>query len=162
MSKVLIISDLHLGHNNLAKWRGFKDAEHQDELIINNWNKVVGKRDLVWILGDITMETDSHYYLLNELYGRKKVVLGNHDLPKHVPELLKYVEQVGSAVRYKENILTHIPINTNEINRFKKNIHGHLHDKIIKKNIFFKHDKYINVCCEQINYTPIEFNKLFK
>lgn len=155
MSKVLIISDLHLGHENLAVSRGFKNAQEQDELIINNWNKVVGKRDIVWILGDITMENNKHYYLLNELYGRKKVVLGNHDLPKHVSDLLKYVEHVGAAVKYKGAILTHIPIHTHEIHRFRRNIHGHLHEELIDN------DKYINVCCEQLEYTPVEFQKLF-
>ena len=155
MSKVLIISDLHFGHETLAISRGFKNAQEQDELIINNWNRVVNKRDTIWILGDITMETNKHYYLLDELYGRKKVILGNHDLPKHVPDLLKHVEQVGGAVKYKGNILTHIPINTHEIDRFRRNIHGHLHEEIIE------HNKYINVCCEQLDYTPVEFDKLF-
>lgn len=51
-----IISDLHFGHENLAIARGFKNAEEQDDYIIENWNKVVNKRDLVIIPGDISME----------------------------------------------------------------------------------------------------------
>lgn len=156
MSKVFIMSDPHFGHTNLAIHRGFKDADEQDELIIRNWNNTVGKNDLTWILGDIGMESPSHYHLLDRLNGRKRVILGNHDAPKHVPELLKYVESVGAMVKYKGYLLTHCPIHPHEMERFNVNIHGHLHEENIDD------DRYINVSCEQINYTPIEFPKRIK
>jgi calcineurin-like phosphoesterase family protein len=138
----------------MAKKRGFSSSEEHDNLIIENWNKTVTKNDTVWILGDITMEKTSPYPLLNQLKGIKNVVLGNHDEPQHVPELLKYVNKVCGCVKLKDCILTHIPIHISEINRFKYNVHAHIHDKVID------HDKYINVCAEQINYKPILLNEL--
>jgi len=151
---IYVISDLHLGHENMAKKRGFSSSEEHDNYIIQEWNKVVNKNDTVWILGDITMETTKYYHLLNQLKGIKNVVLGNHDEPQHVPELMKYVNKVCGCVKLKGCILTHIPIHPHEIDRFKYNIYGHLHDEIIN------HDKYINVCCEQVNYRPVLLNDL--
>jgi len=39
MSEVLFEGDLHLGHVNMAKWRGFSSVEEHDEYIIDQWNK---------------------------------------------------------------------------------------------------------------------------
>jgi len=50
MSKVFFISDLHLGHENMAKKRGFLSADEMNEKIIHNWNSVVHKRDFETIL----------------------------------------------------------------------------------------------------------------
>jgi calcineurin-like phosphoesterase family protein len=79
MSIVRFIADLHLSHENMAKRRGFSTIEEHDEHIIEKWNSVVHKRDITYILGDITMEKSAPYHLLDRLNGQKYVVLGNHD-----------------------------------------------------------------------------------
>ena len=155
MSKVYLISDPHFGHENMAKHRGFSCAEEQDELIVTNWNKTVNKRDTVWVLGDLTMEK-SNYEILSRLNGTINVVLGNHDLPQHTGELMKYDNKVGGAVKYKGCLLTHVPVHESEVDRFRKVIHGHVHSKSID------HTKYVNVCCEEVNYTPVLFEDLLK
>ena len=43
------IADLHLGHKNMAIKRGFKDTFEHDEYLIKRWNKVVSKKDKVFI-----------------------------------------------------------------------------------------------------------------
>lgn len=129
MSTVKFIGCLHLGHKSIAQHRGFQDEFYHDEYLIQQWNKVTRKKDLVYILGDISYETSKHYYQLNRLNGRKKVVLGNHDLIKDVPELLKHVEGVSGAIDYKKCILTHIPIHVDEIHFYKANLHCHIHHK---------------------------------
>ena len=154
MGRILIIADLHFRHKNMAIKRGFKDELEHDEFIISQWNKVVLKKDTVWILGDITMEKSSHYHLLSRLNGYKKAVLGNHDQPHHVPELLKYVNSVCGMTKLKGFILTHAPIHDSELGRFGKNIHGHVHENSLDD------DRYINVSCENINYTPILIDSL--
>lgn len=156
MSNVLFIADLHLGHKWMAYHRGFQDEFYHDEHIIDQWNKKVHKRDIVYILGDITMNTNKHYYQLDKLNGRKIVVLGNHDNPRDVPELLKYVEKVGGAVDYKGCFLTHIPIHESEIHRVRFNIHGHIHENVIE------HDKYINVSAEVLDYIPKTLEELYE
>lgn len=155
MSKVFMISDPHFGHKSMSEKRGFKTVEEHDEFIVDNWNSKVTKRDKVFLLGDITMEKSS-YNILEKLKGNITVVLGNHDLPNHSRELLKYVDNVAGAIRYKGCILTHIPIHDSEIDRFRLNIHGHIHEGVILDY------RYFNVSCESINYIPIEFNRLIE
>ena len=154
--KIYICSDLHFGHENMAIKRGFSGAEEHDNHIINNWNNLVNKDDSVWILGDITMEKSQYYPLLSKLKGTKKVALGNHDLPQHVPELLKYVNKVCASYHIKNCIFTHIPIHEREMKRFTLNIHGHLHGLTID------HPQYVNVCMEQIGYTPVLLNSIIE
>ena len=154
MSQVRFISDLHFGHTSMAIKRGFKFVANHDNYIVNQWNKVVSKKDTVWILGDITMEKSTPYTLLDKLNGYKKVVLGNHDQPQHVKELLKYVNSVCGMIKYKGFILSHCPVHESELKRYYKNIHGHVHENSLDD------DRYINVSCEVIDYTPKTLKEL--
>lgn len=151
------IGCLHLSHLNIAKMRGFETAEEHDAHLIKEWNSVVNKRDLVYILGDITMESSKPYYLLNKLNGIKKVVLGNHDLGKHVPELLKYVNSVAGMVKYKGNILSHCPIHPMELRRFGVCLHSHIHNAVIEGE--YK-ERYIHVDAHIIDYKPKTLEQL--
>ena len=151
-----VCSDLHFSHKNMAIKRGFKTIEEHDQLIIDNWNSVVKKNDIVYLLGDISMEKRAPYALLEKLHGIIYVTLGNHDRLQDTPYLLNYVNGVSSCFEYKGYILTHIPIHPSEMDRFRGNIHGHLHDKIILD------DRYINVSLERINYTPINLELIIK
>lgn len=150
------IGDLHLGHVNMALYRGFSSVDEHDEHIISNWNSVVKKRDTTIIFGDVTMETARHYHLLDRLNGYKKVILGNHDLPKHTHKLLQHVNNAGAALKWNGWLLTHIPIHESEIDRFKGNIHAHTHENIIDD------PRYICVSAEQIDYTPIDLRQLIQ
>ena len=155
MCIVRFISDLHFGHGNMAIRRGFTTVDEHDAYIIEQWNKIVNKRDITYILGDITMEKISSYHLLDRLNGVKKVILGNHDRSSHVPELLKYVSFVGGMVQYKGHILTHCPIHPSQLEfRYSKNIHGHLHLNSLDD------ERYINVSAEVVNYTPKTLDEL--
>lgn len=154
---LFFISDLHMGHEKLIKnLRGFSSVEEHDNLIIENWNRRVNKRDVVWVLGDLTME-NNNYDFLDKLNGIKFVVLGNHDKPNHVNDLLKKVNKVGGMVKLGKYsvVLTHCPIHESEIDRFKLNIHGHVHEHTLPDN------RYFNVSCEAINYTPISISEIF-
>lgn len=155
---IYTIADLHLGHINLALHRGFKCVEEQDELIISNWNKTISKKDVVYILGDITMEKDLYSKYLPKLNGIKNVVLGNHDMPQHVKSLLEHVNKVMGMFDIKGGTLTHCPIHPMELQngRFRFNIHGHIHEEKIDD------EKYICVSCEQVNYTPVPLNELIE
>lgn len=154
MSKRYIISDLHFSHRNMALKRGFSDEIEHDNHIITSWNSVVTKKDVVFILGDITMEKHTPYNLLDKLNGIKKVILGNHDQPQHVPHLLKHVNSVCSCYQTKGIILTHIPIHESEIQRFRKNVHGHVHENSLDD------PRYVNVSCEVVDYKPVLLESL--
>lgn len=173
MSVVRFIGCLHLRHNNMALRRGFQDMFEHDECLIKNWNHVVKKRDLVYILGDVTMENSKHYSLLNELNGEKVVVLGNHDKWQHVPELLKYVNGVAGMIDYKGCALTHAPIHPNEMGWYRANIHAHIHHTNILNECIVLNSyqdlgsvliptrhKYKNVDAKLIGYQPKTLEEL--
>jgi len=131
MSQVKFIGCLHLGHTSIARYRGFKTEYEHDEYLISQWNKVVHKKDLTYILGDITLEKSNDYYQLDRLNGRKIVVLGNHDRWQDVPKLLNYVDGVAGMIDYKGFALTHAPIHISEIGQYIGNIHAHIHHENI-------------------------------
>jgi len=162
MSTVRFIADLHFGHENMAKKRGFASAADHDEHIVQAWNRTVHKRDITYILGDVTMEK-ANYDILDRLNGRKYVVMGNHDKIAHTRKLLEHVDSVAGMLQYKGIFVTHCPIHPMEMDyRVKWNIHGHIHEKLVERNftlfgltLFKRVDRrYVCVSCEQVNYTP--------
>lgn len=174
--RVFFIGCLHLGHKNIAIHRGFINEVEHDEYLIKQWNSVVtNKKDIIYILGDVTMEKKLHYYQLDRLNGIKHVVLGNHDRRQDVPELLKHATSVGGAIDYNGYILTHIPIHPNEVVFYKGNIHAHIHhvnkleelevsntyqDK--NSSIINTKDKYFNVDAKLIDFKPKLLKELIK
>ena len=160
MSNVRFISDIHLGHAFVASDRGFNDIFEHDEHIIDHWNRTVHKKDVTYIVGDVTMETNFHYYQLDRLAGRKIVIGGNHDNRKHIKELLKYVESIIGVLDYKGYWITHIPMHTRELynNPYKVkrlgNIHGHVH------KYYIEDPYYYNVCAEAVHYKPRTITEL--
>ena len=165
MARVFFIADLHLSHTNMALHRGFATVEEHDEYIIEKWNSVVSKRDVTYILGDVTMEKSAPYHLLDRLNGRKYVVLGNHDKLGHTRKLLEYVDSVAGMMKYKGVMLTHCPIHPMELDyRFKHNIHGHIHDKQVMLDAQLMRpmpdERYICVSCERVDYTPKTLEEL--
>lgn len=169
MATVRFIADLHLGHTNMALHRGFATVEEHDEYIIEKYNSVVSKRDVTYILGDVTMEKSAPYELLDRLNGVKHIVMGNHDRRQDVKKLLGYVESVAGMIQYKGIFLTHCPVHPMEMGyRVKYNIHGHIHEKLVEYDfkmfgiaLFKRVDRrYICVSCEHVNYTPKTLEEL--
>jgi len=145
---VYFIGCLHFGHENMAKMRGFDSSEEHDKVLLDGINSVVTKRDKLFILGDVTMETARHYRLLDQIKGIKQVVMGTHSHRN------KIWCRCG-CMKYKGWMLSHIPIHPIEFDsRVSRNIHAHLHDK------FVDDDRYFNVDAEMIDYTPISYDEI--
>ena len=55
VNKIFYISDAHISHSNVLKFdnRPFTTIEENDRVIMENWNAVVDKNDIVYTLGDI-------------------------------------------------------------------------------------------------------------
>lgn len=176
--EIFFIGCLHFQHPWMARHRGFQDEFYHDEHLIEKWNSVVPKkRGIVWVLGDISMESSKPYYQLDRLNGEKRVVLGNHDLHTDVTELLKYVKYVAGCVDYKGYVLSHIPIHPSEISFCRGNIHAHIHEnKLHEFNCIERYGdplnpdtiksptlaKYFNVDAERIGYTPMSMDEITK
>lgn len=82
----LYIGDTHFMHEGLLSMqpRPFGSIEEHDEAIIERWNAVVRDRDIVYHLGDFAVKLMSRADRVREIFtrlrGRKRLVIGNHDL----------------------------------------------------------------------------------
>ena len=159
---VYIVSDPHFSHENMIKrYRGFEDIKLHDDMIIKNWNNTVSKRDKVFLLGDLSMQKNVSNILV-KLNGQITIVGGNHDKPNHLKKYLELsnVQAIVGIVKYKGYWLTHAPIHSIEL-RGCKNIHGHIHkNKIMKFFGLVRDYRYINVCMDHTDYTPILFDDI--
>jgi calcineurin-like phosphoesterase family protein len=134
--------------------RDFDSINEMNHTIIENWNRVVGPKDIVVHLGDVVFGK-RNLFLLSHLNGRKILVKGNHD---HFPiqMYLEHFEDIRAMdVRKKENILfTHLPVHFSEMFWCGRNAHGHTHDRILPD------ERYMNMCVECIDYTPMEIEEV--
>ena len=83
--KVFFTSDLHFGHQNILKFcnRPWETTEEMDKALIENWNSVVGKDDIVFDLGDFAFAPNWRWKeILSQLNGKHYLILGNHKINK--------------------------------------------------------------------------------
>lgn len=158
MNRIFVISDTHFGHKNIIGFEGalrpFKTIEEHDEELVRRWNETVNKRDTVLHLGDVLFGRES-FSILKRLNGVKKLVMGNHD--RYSATLyLEHFNSVHGSLKYKDYLLTHVPIHPYQFYRFKGNIHGHMHSKKMDDL------RYICVSAEQTGLRPVLINDLIK
>lgn len=159
MTQVFLIADLHLGHNNIhEKWRKQFSSELEHDLhIVDEWNSVVKKNDVVKVLGDFFFSSAYYVKLIHKLHGQIHWILGNHD-PKITREILdtyKNISYCAGTVPYKDGcVLSHVPIHPDEFQyRWTWNIHGHIHNPDVSPNV--RDDKrYYNVNADVIGFKP--------
>jgi calcineurin-like phosphoesterase family protein len=74
---------MHFFHENILKFGQRDEFKNLDEMhshMIREWNKVVGKKDLVYIVGDFSFGGyEESKSMLNRLNGKKILIMGNHD-----------------------------------------------------------------------------------
>jgi len=162
-----ITADPHFGHAGVCKFtredgsplRPWDDPDTMDEALIENWNKVVGDKDRVYLLGDVAMNRRC-LKTLWALKGRKVLVKGNHDIftlndyAPHFDDIRAYV--VKKTTDGRKVIMSHIPVHPDSVGRYGINIHGHLHYQKIDD------PRYLCVSVEHTDYTPIEWNAALK
>lgn len=160
LSKVYFISDLHLGHKNILKFspeRGGTDMQSHSEWLVSQWNSVVTKQDLVWVLGDVCFDS-KHMFYLKQMHGSKHLILGNHD-KFTLKEYFQYFNKVHGFMGYKKAWLSHAPVHPNSL-RNKINIHGHLHQGYVRHEDGTLDRDYFNVSVEALGGVPINYNQI--
>lgn len=161
MSKSFFIADTHFGHSEIMNYenRPFSSVEEMDNKIISNWNSVVSDNDKVFVLGDLSSyEKEKTAQICGSLKGIKILIRGNHDIQNESYYCDCGFESVISYPIILDNfwILSHEPLYINR-NMPYANIFGHVHDNPMYKD--FSRQSFC-VCCERINYTPIEFDEI--
>jgi len=159
-----LISDTHFGHANILNFkqddgtvlRSFPSVGEMDEQMIRNWNAVVGFEDKVYHLGDVAMLNFTRTQeIFSRLNGTKILIKGNHDNLKL--SQYQYMFKDVRAYHVLDSILlAHIPIHPLSLERWKGQVHGHLHNRVVPDK------RYFNVSVERIKYTPINFTEVRK
>lgn len=155
-SKTWIISDLHIGHRNILKFSPNRlgtpvshIGEH-DNLLAERWAERVHNTDMVYVLGDVTMNK-AMWSWFHTWPGRKILVRGNHDM-KFEREIRRAFEQIHGVLKYQGVWLTHMPVHPQELFG-KPNIHGHVHEHLVMlDNQLDK--RYRSVCIEHNHGWP--------
>ena len=72
-------ADTHFGHKNIIKYcnRPFDSIDEMNEVMIENWNRVVSSKDNVYHLGDFGFKDIN--LILSRLNGNIHLIHGNHD-----------------------------------------------------------------------------------
>lgn len=165
MANTFFISDTHFGHDKICTFlrddgtgqvRPFSCAEEMDEIMVQNWNKVVKPHDKVYHLGDVAIKR-VHIATVGRCNGKKVLVRGNHDifnLEDYTPFF--YDIRGVHVMPARDMILSHIPLHDTSVTRFNVNVHGHTHEKSVGSPL------HICVCVEQIGYTPISIEELMQ
>ena len=155
---IYLASDHHWFHKNIIKYanRHFSSVEEMDALMIDDWNKTISSKDTIYHLGDFAFGNKNQITeLVSRLNGTKILIKGNHE-----KKSAKWYQECGfnsvidgGVILDDYYLLTHKPIHINELSPFV-NIHGHTHQHNMSSKC------YINVSVEQINYTPMLFEKI--
>lgn len=153
------IADTHFRHENVIKYdqRPFNNVQEMENKLIENWNKVVSKDDLIYHLGDFSFcnLVDSSL-ILRELNGYKILIRGNHDRSTKSCWAMGWdcvqdyaMVQIGSHLV----VLTHDPAHVHQWDGFV--LHGHTHKTST-------HKKYFCVSCNLHDYAPVTEGTLLK
>lgn len=175
MSKnIFFISDTHFGHANMitflnydgTRMRPFNSVEECDELMIENWNKVVKSTDRIYHLGDVVYKCKNRDEIMKRLNGEKILIKGNHDRDQ-LGWYMKYFKDIRGTHHIDGNyLLGHFPVHPDSKGRFVRQLHGHIHAQTVMKPIYnddysafgmFPDPWYRNCCVEVNNYSPIPF-----
>lgn len=124
------------------------------EQLIYRWNSVVGKNDIVYVVGDFALCGKQKIIEIgHRLNGRKRLILGNHDGAS-----MNTYREAGFEFVYNHPIvlddffiISHVPLSYIQAPFF--NIHAHTHEPSNLEN-------YFCVSVENIEYTPILFEKI--
>jgi calcineurin-like phosphoesterase family protein len=82
--RTFFTADTHFGHAAILRMceRPFDTIDEHDRALIDNWNRVVGKDDRVFFLGDFVYRAAPNLArrIFDQLNGKEKhLIIGNHD-----------------------------------------------------------------------------------
>ena len=167
MSDIWYTSDTHFGHANIIKFcrPEFTDVMEMTLKLIDNWNSRVKPHDVVYHGGDLFWrhppegwdEEEWACWVGDQLHGRIRLILGNHDNAKLLIEK-GLVESICAWGYFKKEgfVQTHFPLPWNQTPPGFVNVHGHTH------NNQDNDPHQINICVEHTLYHPVHRDELMQ
>ncbi len=167
---IWLISDTHFNHSKILEFtqggrsiRPFSNVDEMNQTMLDNWANTVKPQDTVIHLGDVLFGENKVEWLeanFAKLPGKKRLVLGNHDNPKHLAPFFKDM-QMWIDMSDKGLLFSHTPQHEStlaESHRFGDkpllNVHGHIHTNPSPEG------PYKCVCVEQTYYKPVNIEEL--
>ena len=163
---VWFTADNHFNHgppytrNSIIDYCGrpFEDAHHMNKTMIDNWNKVVGDKDLVFHLGDFGFGKYPQIEpIRRELSGTIILLKGNHDRSS-----VAKLKEAGFHQVYKSSIeikigdtrflVSHVP--EKNLEKGVVNLCGHVHENWLVKNFS------INVGVDVHGFKPVSLEEI--
>lgn len=132
---VYFTADMHFGHRAIINMqnRPFDSVNEMDRILLQNFNSVVHKNDIVYILGDIChhMRLEDADNLIRKMNGKKYLIAGNHD-KKYDPTLFEDIRDFMTiSVDGCNFALMHYPmLSWPRMNRGGYQLHGHIHARM--------------------------------
>lgn len=158
---VLFTADTHFGHANIIKYskRPFRDVHEMDNMLIHNWNAVVGQDDVVYHLGDFSLGSKPVRYYRDRLNGKIHLIVGNHENKAlDDPEAFASVRDYGEInVGGQRIVLLHYGMRVwNKSHHGSWHLYGHSHGSLPDDPNALSCD--VGVDCW--NYTPVAMHQL--
>lgn len=169
---IYFTSDTHFFHENIIPHcdRPFENLEHMHQVLVDNWNSVVRKADVVYHLGDFAFTRNSSIDtevtdLMSNLNGNKFLVNGNHDRKtvtrnKKWSKVTPYHEisiDIGSTHRQLIT-MSHYPLlYWNKMRFGSYMLHGHCHGTLKED-----HSLRIDVGVDCNDFTPISLSQVIE
>ena len=163
------IADPHFGHENILKLcqRPFDSIDDMNQALITAWNERVTGNDTVFILGDLFYRCANPEPILQQLKGRKRLIIGNHDSSwMDKVDLSKYFVSVDPFLEITDGIrgitLCHYPLLTwkHKLRTFM--VHGHIHNDTTSD--FFPllavRERVLNAGVDINGFRPVTFEEL--
>lgn len=153
-------ADTHFTHTNIIRYcnRPFSSIQEHDEVLIQNWNKVVKGKDTVYHLGDFGFNnTDKFCNIINKLHGNIYLIRGNHDKQEVIEhKRFKIVKDVHRFKRDKQEFfLSHYAHRTwPKMNYGAIHLFGHSHGNMPDFG------RSTDVGVDRWNYTPVSIDQI--
>lgn len=168
MAKTFVISDYHFSHWGVCKFlnpdgsklRPWDHPDQMDHDLINYTNEIVTEKDKLYFLGDLCINRRGLHVISNLRCKNLVLIKGNHDIFSF-SDYTPHFRDIRACHVLNKCILTHIPVHTSQLERFKVNIHGHTHFHDVVDAKGNKDLRYYNVCVEKTNYRPVDIEQIY-
>lgn len=161
-----ITSDTWFGRPQIlqiANRTKFSDIDDMNKSMIKEWNKKVGKDDLVFHLGNFAWDPITARKILKKLNGTIIFLLGNSDDAlvevAHEFDGKVYISDMQIIeLEHHDSVISHYPLSdwpgkeTGTIHMHGHSVYSHKTDLRIEKRF--------NVCCDFWSYAPIKYSTL--
>lgn len=174
-NNLFFTADIHFFHKNIIQYckRPFENTFGMNNSIVNNWNNVVPKNGITFILGDVSLNSNPKYLetILRSLNGDKYLIIGNHERDALKKENIRniwkgiydiaeiFIRDEQAPLRLQHIVMCHYPMITwNGSHRNSWQLFGHVHGGLNNKNILSPTQIDVGMDCH--NYTPISYTQV--